>query len=206
VSTTESLKIKYCEVSILNAFQSCTCASCMNGNGWIDIFRDIVKGGRPHRELLSRCLCPKTTFIDLSLEGEMPFLMHKWNCARNKCDNCGIENRLPFDCPVVQNSSQSIKMWVWDKATGGNERTMKKEIKIKDVFEELKYSLLAFSVHTFLVHLFNRLRYLNLITLGPNRAQICTDFSSQLDLIPPRKVSTSHTTNLLVQNNNDKHK
>jgi hypothetical protein len=186
--TTEILCHKN-EASLLNAFQTCTCEACINGNGWIDIFRGIGKGGRPHRELLLKCLCAKIIHPDLSLVGETPFSMHKWNCATNKCDICGIEDRLPFGCPVIKNSNYCVKIWVWDKATGGNERTIKTERNMKDVFEELKISLLAFSEHSIALQLFNRQRYLNLKTLGPTRAQICTDFSSQLDLVPPRKVS-----------------
>jgi hypothetical protein len=89
----------------------------------------------------------------------------------------------------VINSDHPVKLWVWDKAIGDNERTIKVEKKMREVFQELQNSLIAFSKHTIALQLFNRQRYLNLMNLGENRAQVCTDFSSQLNLEPIRKVS-----------------
>jgi len=114
-------------------------------------------------------------------------VIHEVECGLQNCCNCGITTKLPFDCPVIQ-SDKPVKMWVWDKATGENEKTMKTEKKMKDAFEELKISLIAFSKHSIILQLFNRQRYLNMRNLGPNGAQICTDFSAQLDLEPIRKV------------------
>jgi hypothetical protein len=88
----------------------------------------------------------------------------------------------------MTNSDHPVKLWVWDKATGDNERTMKVEKKMRDVFQELRISLITFSQHSIALQLFNRQRYLNLKNLDYNKAQICTDFSSQLNLEPIRKV------------------
>jgi hypothetical protein len=126
----------------------------------------------------------------LTIHGEEddPFIMHKWKCGKQECEECGVEQLLPWDCPVIQSADETMKTWVWDKATGDNERTEKVERKITEVFSELKISLKDFSKHYSPLLLFNRLRYLKLMQLDDKSALICTDFASQLDLEPIRKV------------------
>lgn len=172
---------------LLDKFKDCTCIACLTGHGWLDIFGSM-KGSRPHREMVDIVLCPQIVYPDISIEGERPFTLHKWNCAHHECQECGIDKCLPFDCPVI-NSEYKIKIWVWSKSTGDNECTSKTVMAIKDVFKELRDSLYAFTSHSISLQLFNRMRYMNLRFLGFNRVQICTDFSSQIDLEPIRKLS-----------------
>jgi hypothetical protein len=113
--------------------------------------------------------------------------MHWWECGMQLCEHCSVYTALPFDCLVI-NSDHPVKLWVWDKAIGDNARTMKVEKKMRDVFQELRNSLISFSQHSIALQLFNRQRYLNLKNLDECRAQVCTDFSSQLNLEPIRKV------------------
>mmetsp|Transcript_12327 Transcript_12327/g.23097 ORF Transcript_12327/g.23097 Transcript_12327/m.23097 type:complete len:567 (-) Transcript_12327:550-2250(-) len=125
---------------------------------------------------------------DLSVDGEPPFSLQKWNCGQQECEHCGVETALPFDCPVI-NCDFPVKVWLWNKATGDNERTTKAIKTMKFIFEELRSLLIAFAKHSIPLQLFNRMRYMNLLHLTPNRGQICSDFSSQVDLEPIRKMT-----------------
>jgi len=93
---------------------------------------------------------------------------------------------------VIQ-SSFLLNNWSWDKATGDNERTGKVKEPIKDTFVSLMKSLIKFSKHTTPLQLFNRNRLMNVYslrdpTIGGQNGVGYTDFSSQLDLEPVRKV------------------
>ena len=106
------------------------------------------------------------------------------------CPNCSIDN-LPFDCPVVQNCIEKISVWVWTKTTGDNERTGKKSMTISEVFEGLRTSLKDFAKHTGPLQMWNQGRRIAAAHLL-NQAfkMVCmTDFSSQMDLVPVRKVN-----------------
>ena len=176
-------------ISLYEEFSQCHCENCRNGNSWLEIFSSLK--AKPHFELLNKALCPRIYHPDLSMKDECPFSLHKWECAKSNCNQCGAEKLLPFDCPVIKTSSRKVKVWTWDKATGDNERTVKTEMALKDVFRELQISLIEFAAHIIPMQLWNQMRHLAVhhVIDYPLKVIAFSDFSSQMDLEPVRKVN-----------------
>ena len=181
----------FLDLSLFEEFQQCPCEDCQNGQGWLDIFSDMKGNLQPHRELLNKGLCPQIGHPDLTMTNQRPFRLHKWKCAKGECGECRIDKLLPFDCPLIKSSRRKIKVWIWDKATGDNERTMKTERELRHIFLELKESLVTFAAHTVPLQMWNQMRHLAVhnVIQNPQKVIAFSDFSSQIDLEPVRKVN-----------------
>jgi hypothetical protein len=176
--------------SLIEQFQLCTCRWCGVEQGFLQIFKTL-RGQSPHVELMNIMLCPRVPHPDLTMDGEPLFRLHKWECSEDECEECGSDVKLPFDCPVVKNSTYKVKVWVWDKATGDNERTMKQERMLKDIFADLKEALVDYAKHIVPLQMWNQMRHLAIARIinKPQTTFLLTDFSSQMDLEPIRKVN-----------------
>lgn len=175
-------------LSLIEKLKMCRCESCKAGNSWLHIFHEIRYNEQPHKLLLAKCLCPKVAFEALSLPNQNLFRMHRWKCGMQECDECGIENRLPWDCPTIKNCTENVSVWVWQKV-GDQQETRKVKIPLNQVLQDLEVALMDYSKHYIKLVFINQERLLCLHNLKNDTIMITTDFSSQMDLVPPRKVN-----------------
>jgi hypothetical protein len=152
-----------------------------------------------YKNLLDKSLCPKVAFESLSIPNEKIFKTYKWECGMQDCNECGINRQLPWNCPVIAESKDYVNVWVWQKV-GDQQETKKVRIPLKNVVEDLKVALIDFSKHMVGLVFLNQQRLLSLHHLNNQTMMITTDFSSQMDLVPPRKVNchTNRHANLGV--------
>jgi hypothetical protein len=176
------------DLSVMDKLKMCRCESCKAGNSWLHIFREIRYNEQPHKLLLAKCLCPKVAFEDLSLPHENVFRMHRWKCGMQECDECGIKNRLPWNCPTIKNCTEKVSVWVWQKVDDQQE-TRKVKVPLNQVLQDLEAALVDYSKHYIKLVFINQQRLLCLHFLENDTIMITTDFSSQMDLVPPRKVN-----------------
>lgn len=97
---------------------------------------------------------------------------------------------LPWNCPTVKGCVDEVNVWVWEKRNDQQE-TRKIRLPLNRVLSQLQVALKEYSEHYIGRVFLKQQLLLCLHNLDDNSMMITTDFSSQMDLVPPRKV-TSH--------------
>ena len=108
----------------------CDCPSCKNGNSLLHIFSSLK--GNPHIALKKLVLCEASLHPDLTPSGSQVFSLHTYECSEHKCKECGVDKRIPWDCPMAT-CDRKIPVWIWKKDASNQSVCEKEKRKFSEV-------------------------------------------------------------------------
>ena len=147
-SAEETLSFSGGDLNLPEKLRRCDCRMCSTGTTWLDILGGYIES-KPHHFLMKYCLCQKIEHPDLQLSSDKnPCKLHTWKCGMGTCDECSIESKLPWDCPVFKFNTDKVHVWVWEKnGVDSGERTKKVTKRISDLLTELRDAIEAYIPH-----------------------------------------------------------
>lgn len=179
---------------------NCLCADCNlpkiqksvarapKKRSWIDVFTRREENSVSN--LIREVLCPREEQLSLTLDGDVHnFKMHKRNCGRLECWDCGPTRKLQWNCPIFMSNEDDVDYWEWEKCetSGGEQNQMvQKTAKVKELMASLRKKIEDGIKHEFDKTWLNRTRAIDIKTFPKKTMAICTDFSAMLSLRPNR--------------------